>query len=267
MIVRIALCAALAAFFTLCQGFAAENPRLGVSEPYSLPEKATSVEQGSRAPAAGMGQAAKVFEKEIKVRVRYEYLLSLPENYKSQKEWPLVLFLHGSGECGNELEMVKKNGPPKYADEKPYPFILVSPQAPEDHWDIPSLNALVDSLIKEYRVDKDRVYVTGLSLGGGATWHLIASAPEKFAAAAPVCGWNPKAKTAEKIKNIPLWVFHGDKDKAVPLNHSKRMVDALASLGGAEVKFTVYPGVGHDCWNQAYAEPGLWEWLLGQRRK
>jgi predicted peptidase len=219
------------------------------------------------APVAGALQTAKVFEKQITVTVRYEYLLSLPADYQKQEKWPLVLFLHGSGECGSDIQKVKANGPPKFADEKPYPFILVSPQAPEDRWDIPSLNALVDGLLKELKVDPDRVYVTGLSLGGGATWHLIASAPEKFAAAAPVCGWNPKAKTAEKIKNIPLWVFHGDKDKAVPLSHSQRMVDALKPLNAAEVKFTVYPGVGHDCWNQAYAEPELWNWLLAQKRK
>lgn len=266
MIGRIALCVALVVHFSIFYTHAAENPKLGVSAPYTLEgdKKHATV---SDAKPEKPGQQAKLFEKEIKVQIRYEYLLSLPENYKSQKEWPLVLFLHGSGECGTELEKVKKNGPPKYADEKPYPFILVSPQCPGESWDIPALDALVDDLIKEYRADKSRVYVTGLSLGGGATWHLIAHSPEKFAAAVPVCGWNPRPKTASKIKDIPLWIFHGDQDKAVPVNHSKRMIDALKPLNGAEIKFTLYPGVGHDCWNQAYAEPELWNWLLAQKKK
>lgn len=211
-------------------------------------------------------QSARTFEKQITITVRYQYLLSLPADYDKQEKWPLVLFLHGSGECGDNVEVVKKNGPPKYAEEKPYPFILLSPQAPEERWDIPSLKVLLDDVIANNKVDPDRVYVTGLSLGGGATWHLTAAYPDLFAAAAPVCGWNPKASTAPKIKDIPYWVFHGDADKAVPLKHSQRMVDALKPLG-TEIKFTVYPGVGHDCWNQAYAEPELWTWLLSHSRK
>ena len=211
-------------------------------------------------------QAAKTFDKQVLLPVRYEYLLSLPAEYDKQEKWPLVLFLHGSGECGSNLEKVKLHGPPKYADKKPYPFILVSPQSPDDFWHIPSLNALLDEVIATNKVDPDRVYVTGLSLGGGATWHLVAAYPERFAAAAPVCGWKPVVTTAPKIKNIAFWIFHGDKDKAVPLAHSQRMVDALKPLN-AEVKFTVYPGVGHDCWNQAYEEPELWTWLLSHTRK
>jgi len=211
-------------------------------------------------------QTVKSFEKEITMTARYKYLLSLPPDYDKQEKWPLVLFLHGSGECGEDVQVVKKNGPPKVADDKPFPFILVSPQSPDHFWHIPSLKALVDDVIANNKVDPDRVYVTGLSLGGGATWHLTAAYPELFAAAAPVCGWDPKPATAPKIKNIPFWVFHGDADKAVPLKHSQRMVDALKPLG-AEVKFTVYPGVGHDCWTKAYEEPELWTWLLSHSRK
>jgi predicted peptidase len=218
------------------------------------------------ADSASPRQQVKSFEKVIPVTFRLQYLISLPDGYDAQEKWPLVLFLHGSGERGTDIEAVKKNGPPKLVEEQNYPFILVSPQAPENRWDTKALGALLDEVIAGYKVDPDRVYVTGLSLGGGGTWNLVAAFPEKFAAAIPVCGWNPNPNTANKIKDVAFWVFHGDADKSVPLQHSQRMVDALKPLG-TEVKFTIYPGVGHNCWEKAYAEPELWTWLLSHTRK
>ena len=210
-------------------------------------------------------QIANTFTKAVLVQFTYEYLTALPPDYEQKEKWPLVLFLHGSGECGSNLSKVKANGPPKIAETTPYPFILISPQSPEDHWDTHGLNALLDEVVSKYKVDIDRVYVTGLSLGGGATWAMCAAYPERFAAAVPVCGWNPNPKTAELIKNIPFWVFHGEADKTVPIQHSKRMVDALKKAG-ADPKFTTYPGVDHASWVKAYAEPELWTWLLSQKR-
>jgi poly(3-hydroxybutyrate) depolymerase len=215
---------------------------------------------------ATIGQVAKVFEQDITTKVRLEYLLSLPADYeKSDKPWPLVLFLHGAGESGHELSKVKAHGPPKLVERKgPFPFILVSPQCPGRGWSPEVLNALLDSLVKEYRVDKDRVYLTGLSMGGFGTWSLAAAHPEKFAAIAPICGGGNPAD-APKLAKLPIWVFHGGKDPVVPLRRSEEMVEALKVAGGAP-KFTVYPDAGHDSWTATYDNPEFYQWLLAQKR-
>ena len=217
-------------------------------------------------PAAASAQQAKTFEKEITTLVKLEYLLSLPADYaKSKKTWPLMLFLHGAGESGNDLMKVKIHGPPKLVETKgPFPFILVSPQSPGRGWNPDVLNALVDSVIREYRVDKDRVYLTGLSMGGYGTWTLAAAHPEKFAALAPICGGGNPADAA-KLAKLPIWVFHGAKDPVVPLKRSEEMVEALKTAGG-HPKFTVYPEAQHDSWTETYNNPEFYEWLLAQKR-
>ena len=217
-------------------------------------------------PAAASAQQAKTFEKEITTLVKLEYLLSLPADYaKSKKTWPLMLFLHGAGESGNDLMKVKIHGPPKLVETKgPFPFILVSPQSPGRGWNPDVLNALVDSVIREYRVDKDRVYLTGLSMGGYGTWALAAAHPEKFAALAPICGGGNPADAA-KLAKLPIWVFHGAKDPVVPLKRSEEMVEALKAAGG-DPKFTVYPEAQHDSWTETYNNPEFYEWLLAQKR-
>ncbi len=201
-----------------------------------------------------------------------DYLLYLPENYnKSNKKWPLILFLHGAGERGNALELVAKHGPPKFAGEKgkSLPFIVVSPQCPQGKWwsdrqQLTRLLALLDDVEKNYRVDKKRIYLTGLSMGGYGTWHLAAAAPERFAAIAPICGGgNPH--DAEKLASLPIWAFHGAHDQAVPLAQSKRMVDAVKKQGG-KPKFTVYPEAGHDSWSASYNNPELYRWFLSQQK-
>lgn len=176
-----------------------------------------------------------------------------------------MLFLHGAGESGNDLAKVKSHGPPKLVETKgPFPFILVSPQSPGRGWNPEVLNALVDSVIKQYRVDKRRVYVTGLSMGGYGTWALAAAYPEKFAALAPICGGGNPAD-ADKLAKLPIWVFHGAKDTTVPFKRSEEMVEALKAAGG-HPKFTVYPEAGHDSWTETYANPEFYEWLLAQKR-
>jgi predicted peptidase len=218
------------------------------------------------APMAGK-QVPRTFDKDIIKHVKLKYLLYLPAGYdpKADKGWPLVLFLHGAGESGKDLGKVKIHGPPKLvAQGKEFPFVLVSPQSPGFGWDVDALKALVDEIKHDYRVDPDRVYVTGLSMGGFGTWALAAAYPKEFAAIAPICGGG-ETITARKIKHIPAWVFHGGKDPVVPLKRSQEMVDALKKAGG-DVRITVYPDAGHDSWTETYNNPELYEWLLRQRR-
>ena len=212
-------------------------------------------------------QQAKSFEKEITVNVKMNYLLYLPKGYEGTndgKKWPLILFLHGAGESGNDLEKVKLHGPPKLVASKDYPFIIVSPQSSGRGWNPETLNALLDDLIAKYRVDPDRVYLTGMSMGGYGTWSLATAHPERFAAIAPVCGGGDP-KQAAKLKTMPIWVFHGAKDTTVPLIRSEEMVKALKETG-ADPKFTTYPEAGHDSWTETYANPELYEWFLAHKR-
>jgi predicted peptidase len=222
-------------------------------------DKAVPEQQGS--------QQAQHFEREITVTVKLNYLLYVPPEYRlEQKEWPLLVFLHGSGERGNDLNLVKKHGPPKLIEEgKQFPFIVVSPQAPRRGWDPDSLNALVDDLLVKYHVDKNRVYLTGLSMGGSGTWSLAAAHPEKFAAIVPICGAGDPEE-AEKLKAIPTWIFHGAKDSDVSVRRFDEMVKALKDAGAKSLGFTLYPDTEHDSWTKTYENPELYEWLLKHTR-
>jgi predicted peptidase len=214
--------------------------------------------QGKNHPAVYTGR--------VTFEVATRYLLYLPEGYAAEtKEWPLLLFLHGAGERGKEIDSVKKHGPPKLIEEgRTYPFIVVSPQCPPDeYWSPIVLRALLDEIISRYRVDRTRVYLTGLSMGGNGTWKLATAYPEMFAAIAPICGWGDTT-TVARLKNIPAWVFHGAKDKVVTVDKSEAMVRALKECGG-DVRLTVYPEAGHDSWSETYANPELYEWLLTHR--
>jgi predicted peptidase len=205
---------------------------------------------------------------EFKTTVTCKYLLYLPEGYGQKgKKWPLILFLHGAGERGDNLELVKRNGPPKLIEQgKKFEFIIVSPQCPEKDWwptktDI--LIALLDEIESKYDVDKDRVYLTGLSMGGFGSWTLGCSYPERFAAIAPICGGGERF-FAGRLKDVPVWAFHGKKDTIVPLDRSQEMVDAINAAGG-KAKLTVYPNAEHDSWTQTYDDPALYEWFLSHR--
>ena len=216
------------------------------------------------------GQHAQVLETKAAATGRIEYWLYIPADYAKAKEpWPLVLFLHGAGERGDNLDKVKVHGPPKLvARGKPLPFICISPQCPAKSWwpmETKALVALLDEIGATYNVDKDRVYLTGLSMGGFGTWALAIDQPKRFAAIAPICGKGDPKKVAA-IKHVPTWVFHGGKDRTVPLKRSEEMVEALKAAG-AEPKFTVYPEAGHDSWTKTYEDPEFWKWLLAQRRK
>jgi predicted peptidase len=203
------------------------------------------------------------------IKVNLKYLLYLPEDYEKQASWPLLLFLHGSGERGDDLQLVKKHGPPKLIEVgRKYPFIVVSPQCPKvrgKSWEPFELTALLDDVSEHYKVDPDRIYVTGLSMGGFGTWSLAAYTPQRFAAIVPICGGGDPYLT-RRLGKLPIWVFHGAKDPAVLLERSEMMVEALKKNGN-EVKFTVYPEALHDSWTETYENPQLYEWLLQQRRK
>jgi len=204
-------------------------------------------------------------ELHLEALVNYDvnYLLYLPEDYeRSSKKWPLVLFLHGSGERGSDIELVKRNGPPKLVEEgKKFAFILVSPQCPERTiWDNKMLIALLDEIESKYNVDKNREYLTGLSMGGHATWSLAIQYPERFAAIIPICAAG-YPQDVYVLKDVPVWVFHGQKDDVVPITEGQQMVNALEKEGGS-VKFTIYPEAGHDAWTETYNNPEIYEWLL-----
>lgn len=204
---------------------------------------------------------------EAKVPVELDYLLYLPKDYEEKDSWPLLLFLHGAGERGDNLELVKKHGPPKLiANGHEFPFIVASPQCPKNSRWVPTpLMALISDLESRYKVDSDRIYVTGLSMGGFGTWSLASYAPDRFAAIAPICGGGERW-TAKQIAHLPVWTFHGTADRAVPVERTEVMVEAL-QRAGSNPKLTLYPDVGHDSWTQTYDNPKLYEWLLEQTRK
>ncbi len=218
-----------------------------------------------KAQDANPVQQEKRFDKEGLVKLNY--WLFLPADYgKTDKSWPLILFLHGAGESGTNLAKVKIHGIPKIVEKKKdFPFIAVSPQCPGRGWNVEALNGLLDDVLAHYKVDQDRVYLTGLSMGGFGTWALASAHPERFAALAPICGGgNPD--NAAKLKDIPIWVFHGAQDKTVPPARSEAMVKAIKEAGG-NVKHTVYPEAGHDSWTVTYNNPELYEWFLQQKRR
>jgi len=213
------------------------------------------------------GRHTAVFARTVTREIRMKYLLYLPKDYdKTDKTWPLILFLHGAGERGDNIELVKKHGPAKLvAEGKDFDFIIVSPQCPQESWwptMAEDLKLLVDDIAGKYPVDKSRMYITGLSMGGYGTWSMIIKYPEMFAAAAPICGGGDAVLAKFRLGKMPIWVFHGAKDDVVPLSKSQEMVDAAKAAGNQNVKFTVYPEAGHDSWTETYNTPDLYQWFL-----
>jgi predicted peptidase len=198
----------------------------------------------------------------------YPYQLFVPRAAavsSHNQRWPLMIFLHGSGERGDDIAKVKAHGPPKVAEGIPdFPFILISPLLPaEQDWDIGKLNLILRHALATLPIDRSRVYLTGLSRGGHATWRWAAAEPRKFAAIAPVAGrGDPSA--ACSLKDKPVWAFHGDRDDVVPPEGSFAMVRAIRACGGSP-RLTIYPDLGHNAWDPAYDDPALYLWLLSQR--
>ena len=196
------------------------------------------------------------------------YLLALPEGYTPDGEpLPLLLFLHGGGESGSDLEKVKRHGPPKLIEAgRNFPFIVVSPQNPGSaaFWDEDVLIRLLDHLQATLNVDSDRIYLTGLSRGGYGAWMLALENPGRFAAFIPISGAAPSPYAAW-LKDLPTWVFHGALDPVIPVTESERMVAAIQARGG-DVRLTVYPDAKHDAWTATYDNPEIYEWLLQHHR-
>lgn len=227
-------------------------------------------------PMAKPTQTERSFKRTIKTVATADYLLHLPSDYsaKSSKKWPLILFLHGSGERGTNVQQVARHGPPKIVKSKPnFPFIVVSPQCPSgESWNPAVLSALLDEVSGKYKVDSQRIYLTGLSMGGFGTWSLAISDPSRFAAIAPICGGGetigvlvaPPKKLAA-LKKLPIWVFHGGKDEVVKPAESEKMIDAFKRIGNTP-KYTVYPDAGHDSWTTTYDNPALYDWFLEHKR-
>jgi len=229
--------------------------------------------------------------------VSYRYQVYIPINYTQDKLYPVILFLHGVGEWGEDglLPTQVGLGPAIRQARERFPFIVVFPQARRYQLWTGEMATLalkaLDQTVEEFNGDPQRLYVTGISMGGSGTWYVAARAPDKFAAIVPICGFvdikrldiptefktliledNPFAKSpdpyvaiASQISKVPTWIFHGGADSVVSPDESRKMFQTLKALG-ADVKYTEYDGVGHDSWDRAYAEPDLVPWLLSHRR-
>jgi predicted peptidase len=213
-----------------------------------------------------MAQILDVEFKQENPPLAISYRVALPENYAKKRKWPLVLFLHGAGERGADLNMVAVHGPLKeIAAGRQIPAVVVSPQCPADKWwDIPTLIALLDDCEKRYRIDPSRILVTGLSMGGYGTWGLFAAQPDRFAAIAPICAGGDVATIPYRDK-FPIWAVHGTADGAVPFAAGEAMA-LMARARGADVKFETIIDGQHDTWTQTYNRDDFWKWLLSQRR-
>ncbi|MBL7741091.1 MAG: alpha/beta fold hydrolase [Chitinophagaceae bacterium] len=196
------------------------------------------------------------------------YLLYLPEGYSmdTAKKWPLLIFLHGSGESGDDLEKVKAHGPPKLAEQgKKFSFIIVSPQAkPREGWEAENLYRLLQHIKQTQRVDDKKIYLTGLSMGGYGAWELAMKHPEEFAAIAPVCGGGDTTD-AWKLRYMAVWNFHGAKDDVVLPVQSERMVNA-ARRHNPSVRYTLYPDANHNSWDATYNNDSLYLWMLSKTK-
>lgn len=199
------------------------------------------------------------------------YQVILPDGYGDNRErqWPLILFLHGSGRRGDKIGDLDGYGLNGVAENQiDFQFIVLTPQCPvSEDWSnqIESLINLLEHVKSEYPVDDERVYLTGYSMGGHGSWRLAEQTPEGFAAVAPISGWLD-TKSIEKLKNIPIWNFHGQLDETVPFKRSEEIVNKLNEIGG-DIKFTAYPDAGHGVMLETYQNTALYEWFLAHRRK
>lgn len=234
---------------------------------------------------ASANQSIHTAAKTVTKTLGYKYLLSVPTQHgaNGQAQWPVLLFLHGSGERGNDAWGAAKHGPPKLIEVKNLAtheretaayvaqnFIVVSPQCPKNQWWHPdSVLAVLDEVMATQPVDARRVYLTGLSMGGYGAWSLGMAHPDRFAAIAPICGGGEFASAFMSVTHkrrdlhaLGVWAFHGAKDLTVPVSESERMIDMLQHMGARKAKLTVYPDAKHDAWSETYANPELYRWFL-----
>lgn len=221
---------------------------------FSIPSFAQKAEGGS-------------FSTEIAVKKELNYLLYTPKNIKQAK--PLIIFLHGSGEKGNDLEKVKIHGPFKYLKNHELDAYVLAPQCPqEEYWDEEVLYRLIQKVIKENKIDPDRIYLTGLSMGGWGAWNLAFAHPDMFAALVPIAGFVDRVPMIEncKIKDIPTRIFHGLLDDVVDVSYSVNIYKKLQTCS-EDIELTIFDDANHDSWTRIYDDPAIYEWMLRQKRK
>lgn len=214
-------------------------------------------------------QRFEVFQSEKKPCVKMNYLIAFPEDYAEGEILPMLVFLHGAGERGNEPQNIKVHGIPKYVDEGlPVRAVVLAPQVPDfNHvWNNLADEAfeLIEQIAEKYCVDRDRISLSGISMGGYGTWELGMMHSDYFSALAPICGGGQSFKSAV-LKDMPIRTFHGNKDDIVPISATYEMVDAIKAHGG-RVEMTVVDGAGHNSWEYAYEQTDLIEWLVQQNR-
>ena len=211
----------------------------------------------------------KKFITDVTIEVELNYLLYLPSDYSDfKKAYPLVLFLHGAGERGEDINLVEIHGIPKLINMgKELPFITIAPQCPSDRWwsetvFVKALISLIEKTKAQYNVDGSRIYATGLSMGGYGTLAIAIEKPDLLSGIIPICGGGDLKKIG-RLKDMPVWLFHGDSDTVVPVENSTKIYDILKPIND-NVKITIYEDVGHDSWTQTYDNNHIYEWLLSQ---
>lgn len=196
----------------------------------------------------------------------YSYKIETPENFEanSDKKYPLLIFLHGAGERGEDLSMLGVHGPLKLMKEgKKFEAIVLAPLCPNDvWWKTELLQNTLEEVLKQYHMDKQRIYLTGLSMGGYGTWLWAGKYPKQFKRIAPICGGG-NLDDARQLSQIPIWAFHGAKDDVVLPQESQKMIDAIRAIGG-QPKLTIYPEANHDSWTETYENEEFWNWFLNE---
>jgi predicted peptidase len=203
---------------------------------------------------------------EGKSNILYNYLVFFPDKYKesNKEKWPLIVFLHGAFERGNCLQDVKRNALPKIAEIEEFPFIIIAPQCPENSfWKAEQIIEITDKSLSEFNIDSTKIYLTGLSMGGFATWQIASRYPSKYAAIIPICGGG-NTLMATKLTNLPIWAFHGEKDRVIPVQQTIDMVEGV-NVAGGNAKLTIYPYAFHDSWTETYENNEIYDWLLSHK--
>ena len=216
--------------------------------------------------AANAQEIKAEFKKEVKELQQISYVLDYPQNVKG--DVPLIVFLHGSGERGNNLEMVKAHSPFTYKNLIKEHVAILAPQCPANvWWDTEAVYNLIKEIQKKYKIDASRIYLTGLSMGGWGTWKLANEHPEMFAAVVPVCAPSDRwmKATIERYKNLPIKIFHGGNDDIVSPMTSIEMYQDLKKVN-SNVTLTIFPDDNHNSWDSTYSDPKLYEWMLSQKK-
>lgn len=206
------------------------------------------------------------FKKEIKTTITVNYILQLPENPK--EKMPLMVFLHGSGERGTDVTLVKKNGPFNYQNLIKERVAILAPQCPENTWwNTDEIYQLIQSICAKYPIDTNRIYLTGLSMGGWGTWKLATEYPELFAAVAPVCGVTDTEiyRNVAVLKDMPVHIFHGAMDDIVGPNMSIEIYQKLKKIN-LNCNLTIFPNDNHNSWDSTYGDPKFYEWMFAQKK-